>query len=45
MIKNAMEFKVKSWEVQLTVGPKIGKVWGLQKSIEAKDYEEWLKAA
>lgn len=27
-----MEFKVKNWEVQLSVGPKVGRVWGQQKA-------------
>jgi len=42
IIKDAMEFKVKSWEVQLTVGYKVGKIWGMQ--IE-KDIVEYCKAA
>lgn len=43
VIKQNMEFKVKSWEVQLTVGMKIGRIWGLQK--EVKNFNEWLEAA
>ena len=31
IIKDAMEIKVKSWPVQLSVGAKIGTIWGLQK--------------
>lgn len=34
MIKSEMEFKVKSWKVQLTVGAKIGTVWGQQEEME-----------
>ena len=34
VIQAAMEFKVKSWEVQLTVGYKVGKVWGQQTDME-----------
>jgi len=30
VIVEAMEFKVKSWDVQLTVGFKVGRVWGMQ---------------
>lgn len=30
VIVDAMEFKVKSWDVQLTVGFKVGRVWGKQ---------------
>lgn len=30
LIKNSMEFKVKSWQVQLSVGPKVGDIWGSQ---------------
>jgi len=30
VIVKAMEFKVKSWDVQLTVGFKVGRVWGKQ---------------
>lgn len=33
-IKAAMEFKVKGWQVQLSVGCKVGRVWGLQKEVE-----------
>jgi len=43
VIQDAMEFKVKSWEVQLTVGYKVGKVWG--KQTETKDIVEYCKAA
>lgn len=43
VIKEAMEFKVKSWQVQLTVAPKVGKIWGIQKEI--KNLAEYLKAA
>jgi len=42
VIQDAMEFKVKSWEVQLTVGYKVGKIWGMQ--IE-KDIVEYCEAA
>lgn len=31
VIKSLMEFKVKSWEVQLSVSAKAGRVWGKQK--------------
>lgn len=34
IIKSSMEFNVKSWQVQLTVGAKAGKVWGLQKELK-----------
>lgn len=34
IIKANMEFKVKSWDVQLTVGGKVGRVWGKQKPLE-----------
>lgn len=30
LIRDKMEFKVKSWQVQLTVGAKVGQVWGQQ---------------
>lgn len=30
-IKQSMEFNVKSWKVQLTVGAKVGQIWGTQK--------------
>ena len=33
LIKESMEFKVKSWDVQLTVGCKEGRVWGRQRDI------------
>ena len=33
-IQNAMAFKVKSWEVQLTVGYKVGEIWGQQDDSE-----------
>jgi len=36
LIIDGMEFKVKSWEVQLTVGVKVGRVWGIQKKWEPK---------
>jgi len=42
IIKDAMEFKVKSWVVQLTVGYKVGKIWGMQ--VE-KDIVEYCEAA
>jgi len=35
-IKDLMEFKVKSWVVQLTVGAKVGLVWGQQKDWDFK---------
>jgi DNA polymerase I-like protein with 3'-5' exonuclease and polymerase domains len=31
LIKSAMEFKVKSWQVQLSVDFKLGTIWGLQR--------------
>jgi len=34
LIRDNMEFKVKSWTVQLTVGCKMGKVWGSQEPLE-----------
>ena len=45
VIQEAMEFKVKSWEVQLTVGYKVGKVWGQQEDSEIEDGELRKKAA
>jgi len=42
VIQDAMEFKVKSWEVQLTVGYKVGKIWG--KQVE-QDIVEYCEAA
>lgn len=33
-IKEAMEFNVKGWQVQLSVGCKIGRVWGNQKEVD-----------
>lgn len=42
-IKDSMEFKVKSWQVQLSAGLKIGDVWGNQ--MEIKNFEEWRLAA
>lgn len=41
LVKHAMEFNVKSWKVQLTCSPKIGKVWGQQ---EETTVEELLAA-
>lgn len=38
-----MMFKVKSWQVQLSVAPKIGQVWGKQKEYEFKPFQ--LEAA
>ena len=35
IIKAKMEFNVKSWTVQLTVTPKVGKIWGMQKELVA----------
>ena len=43
VIAENMAFKVKSWPVQLTVGAKIGQVWGLQKEIKMEDIKEWEK--
>jgi DNA polymerase I-like protein with 3'-5' exonuclease and polymerase domains len=45
VIKDAMELKVKSWQVQLSVGPKLGRIWGKQvemsiEKIEAGMYKE-----
>ena len=34
LLKKAMEFQVKSWDVQLTVSPKVGTVWGQQKELK-----------
>jgi len=34
IIRENMQFNVKSWIVQLTVGVKIGKVWGLQEEMK-----------
>jgi len=45
VIQEAMEFKVKSWEVQLTVGYKVGKVWGQQSEMKIKEGELIKKAA
>jgi len=50
IIKKAMEFEVKTWQVQLTVAPKVGDVWGLQKEIDlaklaAGEYDKMLLAA
>ena len=45
VIKDAMEFKVKSWEVQLTVGFKVGRVWGKQPDFEIVDGKVVKKAA
>lgn len=42
IIKKNMEFHVKSWEVQLTAGLKIGRIWGRQ--LEVKRYAEWLES-
>jgi len=33
VIKDGMEFNVKSWQVQLTTGAKIGRVWGNQEEV------------
>lgn len=35
-IKAAMEFHVKNWQVQLSVGAKVGRVWGTQEEIGGK---------
>jgi len=45
VIKEAMEFKVKSWEVQLTIGYKVGKVWGQQAEMDIVKGELVKKAA
>jgi len=37
LITEGMEFKVKSWEVQLSVGVKVGPIWGIQKKWERKE--------
>lgn len=42
VIKEAMEFNVKSWTVQLTCAPKIGYVWGNQKEIKPDDLPKWM---
>lgn len=42
IIKAAMEFEVKSWEVQLTCAPKIGYIWGNQKEIKTEELDAWL---
>jgi len=33
VIKRSMEFNVKGWDVQLSVGAKVGQIWGAQKEI------------
>jgi DNA polymerase-1 len=33
VIKKSMEFNVKGWDVQLTVGTKVGKIWGAQEGV------------
>jgi len=43
LIKSAMEFEIKSWEVQLTVGCKMGKVWGQQKEVDLEDVTREVK--
>jgi len=45
MIKESMEFHVKNWQVQLSVGCKVGRVWGLQKEIKDLATLEGFKAA
>jgi len=40
-IADEMAFNVKSWAVQLSVEPKVGKVWGMQKKIKADVMAEW----
>jgi len=42
LVKEAMEFKVKSWQVQLSAGMKYGDIWGIQK--EVKDFAKWQEA-
>lgn len=37
VIIEAMEFRVESWEVQLSVGYKIGRIWGDQKEIKTPE--------
>lgn len=46
IIMNAMAFQVKSWPVQLSVAPKIGKVWGRQKEIKTEEaLQLWVSEA
>jgi len=42
VIKENMEFNVKSWMVQLGTGLKEGTIWGQQ--AEIKDFEAWRLA-
>lgn len=42
LIHQSMEFKVKSWQVQLTAGAKVGRVWGMQHDWEYyPDTQSW----
>jgi len=45
VIVNAMEFKVKSWDVQLTVGFKAGRIWGMQVDQIIREGQIMKKAA
>ena len=38
-IRDTMEFKVKSWVVQLSVGYKMGQIWGDQSCTEVEEYK------
>jgi len=40
-IADQMAFNVKSWSVQLSVEPKVGKVWGIQKKVKPDVMAEW----
>lgn len=50
IIREGMEFKVNSWQVQLSCSPKVGQVWGRQQELKyeelaAGDHDAMLMAA